>query len=229
MTSNQIQTTYFKTHYFPNINPIMQDHLAAAKISSPLLMRIENKLEKASLSTPFTLTVLANHSEAFRIPDHSFELPAYAFKGWKVVRDNHHVMPTPTSYEQSRIYAGKSSVIHETGISDPNFLWKSGDVLTPIGKNYDFYAQWSPIHYLIKYKAKTIWGEQVDWSHSDGTRSIERDYFSKIKPELSHYRFIGWEIHEQGNRPYLNKNEEIFIPRGMGSVTLFAIFDYDTY
>lgn len=222
--NKKTEQAYFTVNYFSNINEEMQRALAMARICQ-LPHFADKKLDENEANIAQSVQLFKDGND-FVLPKNVFELAGYQFEGWICIRDNHHVMPRPGTLEQSSIYAGKNSIIHKTGVTNSNFLWKSGDKFSPVGERYDFYAQWTPIEYPVSYKAKTIWNEAINWSQPAGSRSIEHVYETKVKPALPRHKFIGWEVVSDSLNIALTP-ELPEITAGLGEVTIFAVFDRD--
>ncbi|MEO3695118.1 hypothetical protein ABGW24_06760 [Lactococcus lactis] len=157
------------------------------------------------------------------IADFSLTLSGYHFEGWKIVRDSHYVIPHNISREQAALYAGENSALHKTGIS-PDFLWTAGDYLQNVGKEYDLYAQWTPLEYEIRYSSRTINKVELSWTHPSDVRTVEKNFIPYLKPELRGYDFAGWTSIVDSTEQTIFEPYTI-IPAGIGAVKLIALFE----
>ena len=224
---NKKKATFFKANYFFNINNDMLNHLERAQISPvPSLNEADyqayNKIISAEGKWIGMSSELLPKSQSHSLKNKTLKLPGYTFEGWAKVRNRHNVLAHPQSQEQAQLYAGPTSVIHRTRVYNPSFLWKPQEKhhFEPIGQIYDFHAQWTPIKYPVRYSAKTIWNEPLEWDHPEGMRSIEQGYISPAKVKLPHYHFVGWQVEDAP----LSK-EQLIIPAGIGPVDIIAIFE----
>ncbi|MEY8459313.1 hypothetical protein [Lactococcus ileimucosae] len=224
---NKKKSNFFKANYFFNINKDMLHHLERAKLSPlPLLNEADyqnyHKIFNSEGKWIGMSSELLPKSQSYSLKNKTLKLQGYTFEGWAKVRNRHNVLATPQSQEQAQLYAGSSSVIHRTRVYNPSFLWKPQENpnFEPLGQIYDFHAQWTPIKYPIRYSARTIWNESLDWTHPEGMRSIEQGYISQAKAKLPYYQFIGWQVEDNP----VSKDQPI-IPPGVGAVDIVAVFE----
>ena len=170
----------------------------------------------------FTVS-LDNIRAEHEIADFSLTLSGYKFEGWKIVRDSHYVIPHNISREQAALYAGKNSALHKTGVT-PDFLWITGERLQNVGKEYDLYAQWTPLEYKVQYSSRTLNNVELSWTHPSDVRTVEKNFIPYIKPELPGYDFFGWTTIVDSTEKTILEPYTI-IPAGTGSVKLIALFD----
>lgn len=222
MNPNKQSTTF---NYYFNITDKMKNFIKNSGTSPSV--KFENRQDYQPIfdnKRQVGLTISSNVSQTeHEIADFSLTLPGYHFEGWKIVRDSHYVIPHNISREQAALYAGANSALHKTGIS-PEFLWTAGDYLQNVGKEYDLYAQWTPLEYEIRYSSRTINKVELSWTHPSDVRTVEKNFIPYLKPELRGYDFAGWTSIIDSTEQTIFEPYTI-IPAGIGPVKLIALFE----
>lgn len=212
-------------NYFFNLNDKMKHFIKEA--GSEPYAEFKNKQNYLPILNKgkqigFTLTFNDGLDE-HEVTDFYLTLPGYKFEGWKIVRDSHYVIPHNISREQAALYAGERSALHQTGVT-PDFLWTPGELFQSVGKEYDFYAQWSPLEYEIQYSSRTLNNVELSWTHLSNTRTVEKNFIPYLKPELHGYNFVGWKSLSDSTEQTLFEPYTI-VPAGIGPVRLIALFE----
>lgn len=225
---NSNEDTHIETslNYYFNISPQMEETIQAT-----------NQVPEVSYSLSSDFLPLKEHQKLIgfshqittpakdvQLEDFELSFPGYKFEGWKIVRNNHNIIPHYKSLTQAALYAGEKSVIHYPGISDFDFLWRAGETFPLIAQHYSLYAQWSVIPYTIDFTAQTIYGLPLKWTSPSAHRTVEHDFEVHHLPQIHGYEFIGWKMIPSAQKWNL-QNHQTLVPAGLGPVTMIALFD----